>query len=64
MENTSGALIDEWPKISFAEIEDLEIEGDRLSLFYHTFFHVLHFPEKICSSFITLFKGEPETVST
>ena len=58
MDKDSTAFIDEWPKVSFDEIEGLEIEGDNLRIFYQSFFHLLHVPERIFLSFKTLFAEE------
>lgn len=52
-------FIEEWPKISFRELEDLEVEGDTLRLMYKSFFVFLRLPEIVVTSFITLLKQNP-----
>lgn len=54
MNNLQTPLIAEWPKINFAELENLEVEEGIVKIFYKSFFVVLRMPEIILRSFATL----------
>lgn len=47
-------LITEWPRITFSELESLEVEEGIVKIFYKSFFVVLRMPEIILRSFTTL----------
>lgn len=47
-------LIDKWPKYSFSEIENIQIDSKPLRIFYKSFFVVLRTPEHIAKSFYTV----------
>lgn len=47
-------FIDKWPKISFDELENLEVEGSTTRLMYRSFFKVLRLPETIVRAFLTV----------
>lgn len=51
-------LIDEWPVMSFKELEEIEVEGKALRLFYKSFFVVLRLPEIAAHSFIDLLTAD------
>lgn len=48
------SFINEWPKISFEEIEDIEIEDKTIRIFYKSFFGILHLPETAARAFWTI----------
>ena len=49
-------FFEEWPTISFDEIEKEGEEG-AAGVFYRSFFRLLHLPEVVLSSFVGLFKA-------
>ena len=55
-------LITEWPKISFSEIENLEVEEGLVRIFYKSFFVVLRVPEIMFSAFLTILRENPDPV--
>lgn len=52
-------LFDEWPKVSFEQIENIEIDNKAMRLFYRSFFGILRLPESTIRAFITLLKETP-----
>lgn len=52
-------LFDEWPKVSFEQIENIEIENKAMRLFYKSFFGILRLPESTLRAFVTLLKEAP-----
>ncbi|MCL6096714.1 MAG: hypothetical protein M1444_03495 [Patescibacteria group bacterium] len=49
-----------WPRISFEELENLEVEGIIPNMMYKSLIFFIRIPEKTASSFITLLKSIPE----
>ncbi|MBI1919053.1 hypothetical protein HYS29_00485 [Candidatus Microgenomates bacterium] len=58
MESYQQSLIDEWPKVSFEEIENIEIEDRTVRIFYKSFFGILHLPETTIKAFWTILKQD------
>lgn len=52
----SKPFLEEWPKLSFDEIENIQIDKAPVRFFYKSFFGVLKFPQTIIHAFITLLK--------
>lgn len=58
MNYLQAPLIDEWPRINFEELENLEVEEGIIKIFYKSFFVVLRAPEIVIRSFFTLLTEE------
>ena len=56
--NYNNLLIEEWPNISFKEIEDIPIDNKTLRFTYKSFFTFLHLPETTLRAFFILFTGK------
>lgn len=56
MQEEYGALIDEWPKVSFEEIADEDVGEGAVRVAYKSFFALLRLPETLVISFMTLLK--------
>lgn len=52
---TQQSFFSEWPQVSFDELENLEIEGRWVKMFYKSFFTFLRLPEIVVKSFWLLF---------
>lgn len=53
-------FIDEWPDLSFDQIENIEIEDSSLRLFYKSFFQMLRLPENTVKAFIAILNHRVE----
>lgn len=51
MENSKTPFLDQWPKVSFDELENIEIKNPPTRIFYKSFFVLFFLPEKIFKSF-------------
>lgn len=59
MQTAQTPLITEWPKVSFSELENLEVEEGMVKIFYKSFFVFLRLPEIVVASFLTLLTENP-----
>lgn len=51
-------FIEEWPKVSFVNLANEQVEGGRaVKIFYKSFFTILELPEAMITSLLTLLKA-------
>lgn len=58
MGNKYESFISEWPRVSFEEIENIEIEDRTIRIFYKSFFGILHLPETAIRALWTILKQD------
>lgn len=57
MEEKRNCLIEEWSRVSFEELENIEVEDKAVRIFYKSFFKILNSPERILRDFLMILKS-------
>lgn len=59
MENAKTPFIEDWPRVSLRDFEDVELEGTIPKVLYQSLVSIICLPEKTIAAFVTLLKEKP-----